>query len=129
MEGDDGMKIEGVNNNCIMMAMKELEACNWLITGEIEASKRAGETCFILSGWSKKEVERLEKLRSNLNLLKFHVSGRECDKITYGARTVTTRTEYEVFVEEYTKTIQSYRIDDVLCIRLNCLLRYLSQAI
>lgn len=54
------MKIEGVNNNCVMMASEDLKACNWLITGEIEALERAGRTCFILSGWTKKEAEKLE---------------------------------------------------------------------
>lgn len=123
------MKIEGVKDNYIMMAKKELEACNWLITGELETLKRAGKTCYILSGWTTKEAQMIEKLQSDLNQLKFHEEGEELHKVTYRGSSIVTRAEYGEFVEEYTKTIRRYWVyAPTLCAKLNDLLRCLSQA-
>lgn len=123
------MKIEGVKDNYIMMAKSELEACNWLITGELETLERAGKTCYTLSGWTTKEAQRIEKLQSDLNQLKFHKAGGELHKMTYAGSSIVTIAEYAEFVEKYTRTILSYRVyAPSLRTELNNLLKYLSEA-
>ncbi len=121
------MKIEGVKDNYIMMAKKELEACNWLITGELEILERVEKTCVVLSGWAKNEAQNLEEIKSALNQLKFQTTGGE-QYVIYGTSSIVTRDEYAEFVKKYTETIKNYKACGSLCIKLDDLLQNLSQA-
>lgn len=121
------MKIEGVKDNYIMMAKSELEACNWLITGELEILERVGKTCVVLSGWAKNEAQNLENIQFALNQLRFQTTGGE-QYVIYGTNSIVTRDEYAEFVKKYTETIKNYKACGGLCIKLDNLLQNLSQA-